>query len=272
MPEGYVVCEFCEKASETPQYLRLIEEMLSTDAKRLENTKTPQAIAAFSSAGKNVFSTVSVPSKLEHPLFEPRAAYAVPNNYYQPLVVNGEQAGRSFAHGATRSIFFSGKYLMLLSKTITHTEGFEFFTSYLLAHFEKTELRVNVTGGSGNDGSGDDASFEIAADVEKPAKNLVSGKTEKIRIQFNFVHQPVKNRIVSSERVLSSTQLRNAYGKYGTGLGTKMASVDMEGYAITVPHFAPHPYLLQLHKEFRFGSQKEMQENTWKYFNEHLPG
>ncbi|HIH22558.1 TPA: hypothetical protein HA238_02425 [Candidatus Micrarchaeota archaeon] len=264
------MCEFCDKTKETPQYLRLIEEMLSTDAKRLENTKTPQAISAFSSAGKNVFSTVNLPSKIEHPLFEPRAAYAVPNNYYQPLVVNGEQTGRSFAHGATRSIFFSGKYLMLLSKTVTHTEGFEFFTSYLLAHFEKKELRVNIAGGNGNDGHGEDASFEIAADVEKPAKNLVSGKTEKIRIQFNFIHQPVKNRIVSSERVMSSTQLKNAYGKYGAGLGTKMASVDMEGYAITVPHFAPHPYLLQLHNEFGFGSPKEMQERASEYFKTHL--
>ncbi|MEK6979112.1 MAG: hypothetical protein AABW86_02730 [Candidatus Micrarchaeota archaeon] len=258
------MCNFCDKAREIPQYLRFMEEMLSTDVKRLENTKTPQALAAFSSAGKNVFSTVNLPSKIEHPLFEPRAAYAVPNNYYQPLVMNEEQAGRSFAHGATRSIFFSGKYLMLLSKTITHTEGFEFFTSYLLAHFDKSELRVAVTG------SDDTASFEISADVEKPARNLISGKTEKIRIQFNFIHQPVKNRIVSSERVLSSTQLRNAYGKYGTGLGTKMASVDMEGYAITVPHFAPHPYLLQLHKEFGFGSGKEMQEHVFEYLKMHI--
>ena len=50
----------------------------------------------------------------------------------------------------------------------------------------------------------------------------------------------------------------------------KSSSIDMEGYAITVPHFSPHPYLLQLHAQFGFGSNRDFQEHVIDYFKEHL--
>ena len=45
----------------------------------------------------------------------------------------------------------------------------------------------------------------------------------------------------------------------------------MEGYVVTVPHFSPHPYMLQLHKEFGFKDNKDFQERgVFEYFKNHL--
>ena len=89
------------------------------------------------------------------------------------------------------------------------------------------------------------------------------------KIKFNFVNQSVKNRIVSKEQVVQSDRFKRVYARFG-GARMKAASIDMEGYAITVPHFSPHPYLLQLHQQFGFESNRQMQERVIDYFNEHL--
>ena len=109
----------------------------------------------------------------------------------------------------------------------------------------------------------------ISADVTKPMKNLISGKVEKKQVSFNFVNQSVINRIVSKEQVVQSDRFKRVYKRFG-GARMKAASIDMEGYAITVPHFSPHPYLLQLHEQFGFSSNREMQEHVIEYFNAHL--
>jgi hypothetical protein len=59
------------------------------------------------------------------------------------------------------------------------------------------------------------------------------------------------------------------YERFG-GAQLKSASMDMEGYAITVPHFSPHPYMLQLRKEFGFAENKEFQLHVADYFRAHL--
>ena len=85
----------------------------------------------------------------------------------------------------------------------------------------------------------------------------------------SFVHQKVAGRIVSKEQVTQSARFREVYGKYG-GAGYKAGSIDIEGYAITVPHFAPHPYLLQLHEQFGYESNRQFQEHVQDYFRAHL--
>ena len=36
------------------------------------------------------------------------------------------------------------------------------------------------------------------------------------------------------------------------------------------PHFSPHPYMLQLHQDFGYGSNRDFQENTINYSKDHL--
>ncbi len=222
------MCEICERFEGNKNYVSLIEKMHAEDEKRLENTKRVSSQFDFLTA----YSTVKYPISFIHPMFEARAAYAVPHNYFQQIFLNGQALGNAFAHGSMRSVFFSGKNLIVFSKNVSHTEGEEFFNSFLLLHLEPKEYKLTMK----------DEDITIAADVEKTATNLLTGKTEKIKVKFNFINQPVKNRIVSRERVLTSSQLRTVYAKY-TALNQKMASVDMEGYAITVPHFSPLPYM-----------------------------
>ena len=251
------MCELCRKAKEVRGYDEFISRMLEEDKARLEYSKV--MALSISLIGKSLFSSMNWPVKLVYPMFEARAAYAVPNNYFQNINVDGERLGNGFAHGAMRSFFFAGGKLVVFSKSVNFHDAKEFFTSFLLLHLEKGEYEAK-------EGAGE---IRISADVEKPMVNLVSGKVEKKRVSFTFIHQPVIGRIVSKEQAANSARFKNVYDRYG-GAQMKSSSMDMEGYAITVPHFSPHPYMLQLHKEFGFETNKDFQMNVADFIRAHL--
>lgn len=252
------MCDLCDKLKQNPDYAQLIEKMLKADIGRLEFSKS--LVSEISSLSNLLYSSIEYPVKLVHPMFEARAAYSVPHNYYQPLTIAGERHNNSFAHGSMRSIFFIGEKLMVLSKTVNHKDGKEFFTSFFLGHFNKGEYSAVWDGDS----------ITISFNGEKTLKNMVTGKTEKKDVMFNFTGQSVKNHIVSREDVMTSSQFKAIYSKHGTVAG-KAASIDLEGYALTVPHFSPHPYLLQLHEQLGFSSNRDFQENgVLEYFRAHL--
>lgn len=251
------MCDFCDRARASAQYASLVDGMLEEDKARLEYSK--KMAEPFRSIGKSVYTSMNWPVKFVQPMFEARAAYAVPNNYFQNIMLDGERMGNAFAHGAMRSVFFMGDRLVLFSKSVNFRDANEFFTSFLLLHLEKGEYEVKAGAGE----------MRISAQVEKPMLNLVTGKPERKSIGFTFIHQSVQGRIVSKEQAATSARFKNVYAKYG-GAQMKSASMDMEGYAITVPHFSPHPYLLQLHKDFGFDENKEFQLHVADYFRAHL--
>ena len=228
--------------------------MTEEDIDRMEFTKQLSAEMKF--LEKKCYSSVKWPVKLFYPMFDARMAYAVPSNYFQPLMVDGERAGNNFSHGSMRSIFFLKDRLILLSKNTNHTAGRQFFTSYILLHLDKKDYNLKI----------DWESFSISADVEKPMKNLITGKIENKKIKFNFVHTSVKGRIVTKEKVLTSAKFKKVYGKYAGGTRQRIASIDLEGYALTVPHFAPHPFMLQSNEELGYGSNRQFQEHVIDYF------
>jgi hypothetical protein len=252
------MCNVCERAK-TPLYEALTARMLVEDEARLSYSRAMDA--QLGAIGRSVYSSLNWPLKIAQPLFEARAAYAVPNNYFQNLTVDEERLGNGFSHGAMRSLFFAGGRLILFSKAVNFHDAKEFFTSFILIHLEKGEYEAAV----------DESGIRITAQVEKPMLNLISGKAERKRIAFSFAHQKVAGRIVSKEQVATSSRFREVYGKYG-GVSMKTGSIDMEGYAITVPHFAPHPYLLQLHEQFGYESNRQFQEHVEDYFRAHLQG
>jgi hypothetical protein len=251
------MCELCGKAKSIPEYGKFISEMLEKDKERMEFSK---AVAdELRPVGRSSYSSMKWPVKLVYPMFEARAAYAVPHNYFQMLTLDGERLGNAFAHGAMRSVFFVKDRLVLFSKSVNFREGREFFTSFMLLHLDRSEYQSTA----------DSNGILIKADLEKPMRNLVTGKMEKKAISFSFRHQNVEGRIVSKERAAQSARFKEVYAKYG-GAKKKSASMDMEGYAITVHHFSPHPYLLQLHKEFGFEDNKDFQLHVADYLKEHL--
>lgn len=251
------MCDFCAKAKNSSQYNELLAKMMEQDRSRLEYSKA--AAGKLSVISRSVYSSMSWPVKLAYPMFEARAAYAVPNNYFQNIAVDEERLGNSFAHGAMRSVFFVGERMVVFSKGVNFMDGKEFFTSFLLLHLEKGEYEVKGGG----------PELRITASVEKPMMNLISGKTERKKIAFSFIHQGVQGRIVSKDQVASSARFKSVYDKY-QGAQLKSGSMDMEGYAVTVPHFSPHPYLLQAKADFGFATNKEFQLKVEDYFKAHL--
>jgi hypothetical protein len=251
------MCNVCDVAKSSTEYKNQLTKMFEEDKARLEFSK--EVATTLRPITKSIYSSIKYPVKLIYPLFEARRAFSVPNNYFQNLTIDSERMGGSFAHGAMRSVFFAGSRLMLFSKTVNHRDGKEFFTSFALVHFEPDEFVHSF------DGDG----LSIKVNTEKSMRNLITNKLEKKRIAFNFINTSVKGRLVSREQVMTSSQFKNVYKKYG-GVLSKVASIDMEGYAITVPHFSPHPYMLQLHKEFGYESNRDFQEKTIDYFKEHL--
>ncbi|MFH1785943.1 MAG: hypothetical protein ABH842_05935 [Candidatus Micrarchaeota archaeon] len=250
------MCQFCETAKNIPEYVEFIEKMHREDKERMEYSKI--MAQSFSSLSRSLYSSMTWPVKFISPMFETRAAYAVPNNYFQNVSIGEERLGNSFAHGAMRSIFFHGERLVLLSKATSFHDSKEFFTSFLLLHLEKNEYDMTI-----NDGE-----IKIVVRIEKPLLNLITGKPEKKQIAFAFLNQKIEGKIVSREQAATSSRFRNVYDKY-IGADAKSASMDMEGYAITVPHFSPHPYLLQLHQKFGFETNKELQMHVEDYFKMH---
>lgn len=246
-----------EKAGQVPEYGEMLGKMLEDDKGRMEYSK--QLSQEMALIKRNCFTSMKWPVKLVYPMFEARAAYAVPNNYFQNILVDDEKVGNSFSHGSMRSVFFSGDRLVLFSKSTNFRDGREFFTSFILLHLDKGEYRLTEKLGELN----------LTARVEKPMKNLISGAVEKKRIFFNFVHKPVEGRIVSKDRAARSARFKSVYSRFG-GAQSKSASMDLEGYAITVPHFSPHPYLLQLKSEFGFSENKEFQLAVAGYFRKHM--
>lgn len=249
--------DFVELAKKSSGYQSKLAKMLEADQKILEGTKTvSKEIPILNSL---IYTSVKWPVKVVQPLFEARTAFAVPNNYYQPLTLDGERMSAFFSHNSTRSLFFSGERLMLYSKTVNHKEGIDYFTSFLFAHFDKGEYKVDFS----------NKVLTIRVDVEKSLKNLITGKTEKKRISFNFVNENLEGRILTPEQAATSTHMRAIYKKYG-GLEQKLASSDLEGYVVSVNHFSPHPYML-LHKEdFGFQTNREFQEHVMDYFKQNL--
>lgn len=246
-----------EKAMRIPGYADILGKMLDDDKARMEYSK--EMAKQMGLIGKNCYSSMKWPVKLVHPMFEARTAYAVPNNYFQNVMLAGERIGNSFAHGAMRSVFFVGNRLVLFSKSTNFKDGKEFFISFLLLHLEKGEYKLTDKMGE----------LSLTARVEKPMKNLITGAVEKKEVFFNFIHKPVEGRIVSKDRAARSARFKNVYSRFG-GAHTKSASMDLEGYAITVPHFSPHPYMLQLAKEFGYEDNKDFQLHAADYFRARL--
>lgn len=246
-----------DKARGIAEYDTLLSRMLEEDKKRVEYSK--ELSKEIRMLSRNLYTSMEWPVKLIHPMFEARAAYAVPNNYFQNIMLDGERLGNSFAHGAMRSLMFVGDRLVVFSKSVNFREGREFCTSFLLLHLAKSEYTHTQ----------DVREIRISADVEKPMKNMVTGKVEKKRVSFNFIHTSVEGRMVSKEQVMQSARFKKAYARFG-GAQMKSASIDMEGYAITVPHFSPHPYLLQLSRQFGYEDNKQFQLHVADYFKEHV--
>lgn len=251
------MCRICEAAASSNGYLSMLGKSLSEDSARIESSK--KFLDKFPSISKSMYTSLKWPAQLSKPLFEARAAFAIPTNYFQQILLDGEKMGNHFSHGSTRSIYFSGEKLILLSKSVSQEAGVPFMGSFLFLHFDKNEYSFAYDG----------QDLRISADVEKPLKNVITGKVEKKRIRFDFFHQNLEGRIISKEQAMQSSYVQKAYGTRGD-VRSLFASADLEGYVVSVNHLSPHPFMLQNAKDFGFETYRQFQEHVLDYFSEHL--
>ncbi len=252
------MCELCEKTKNNAQYKALVSKMHMADSERLENTK--KAAASFSSI--LAYSTMEYPIRLIEPMFELKIAFATPMNYFQNLFVNGERQPANFSHGATRSLFFSGKRLVLLSKSVAAYEGREIFSSFLLAHFEQGEYSMDIN---------PENRIAISANAQKPAKNLLGGNVEKINIEFNFVQESLGGKLIGKNEALASTLFVNQFKRSGMDARAWLTSTEyMFDYVSSAAHFSPHPYMLRFCKELGYANQRDFQMHAADYFRAHV--
>jgi len=236
------MCELCEKAKSSP-YIAQINEWFERDKKRLLETKS--RAKSNSLLSNSCFSSVNWPIKITFPLFEVRTAYTVPTNYFQNFFVDGERQRNDWAHDCTRAVSFIGNRLLLLSKFISSQYADEWLSHYYLILFEKNEYSIEFR---------EPSHINIhTKDCEKLVQNLVTGEQVTKKFTFNFMHEPTDHASVSREQAMSSGKIKEIYGRSSTGQATgdatsRMALQDFDGYILTVPHFAPHPYLLNDYK------------------------
>ncbi|VVB99441.1 Uncharacterised protein [uncultured archaeon] len=151
---------------------------------------------------------------------------------------------------------------MVFSKSVAAHEIEEFMSSFLLAHFEPGEYSFGIT---------PEKRISISAEVEKTAKNLLSGKVEKITINFSFMQENLEGKLMRKSEATASALFSNQSKIMGAGAKRRSLSTEsMSGYVSTVPYIAPHPYLLQIISELGYSGQQEFQNRVIDYFTAHL--
>ncbi|OIO21934.1 hypothetical protein COV61_04735 [Candidatus Micrarchaeota archaeon CG11_big_fil_rev_8_21_14_0_20_47_5] len=230
-------------------YYKRINDYFLRDFERFEDTAR---FAKFSpSPAHSLYTSFSLPIKINFPLFEPRVPYATAENYFQPMLIDGEKQPIKFAQDCTRSISLYEGNLVVISKFVSRREGKEYFQSYCLLKFSPTEFSLTK----------DENSLQIKANCRKKVKNILTEEEEEKEFSFTFNHKDISHSIIQKKMGVS-TKVREVYAERNTNL----LSGDLENYLISVPHLNPHPYLLDCHAELGFASRRDFQINGWKYF------
>lgn len=245
-----LMCRLCVK---NQNYKKLIDTMLWQDRKRIENTKM------LAEKIEKLKDSIYYESEftIDEPMLEPKMPLPVPTNYFQNLLINGEKAPNAFSHGSTRAIFFRDKKMHLLSKQAIVREGIEYMSHYLYCSFPLSELNIKVS----------EKECVVGFSGRKKLRNLISGAYEEKEIAFAFSHQNIEGKFTSKDRLVASQSYRAVIARH-TDLDSFLDYIGMEGYIVTVAHFAPFPYLLNLHKEYGYGSRKEMASDVSNYLRE----
>ncbi len=188
---------------------------------------------------------------------EPRVALPKPTRYYQGMKIDAKDMRLDWASGSMRAFGFKDDYVFFLSKAAVKKIGeAERLDHYALLKLEKNELKVTEN----------NAVMTIAFSGHADGVGIKSRKIEGHDVEFSFQHHNNENAIVSAAAVSASA----VYGGKGRVQGSTAILSKFENYSITVSHFAPHPLLIQAHKELGFNSALEMQRGVYGMLRQHL--
>ncbi|MFA5382492.1 MAG: hypothetical protein WC356_04945 [Candidatus Micrarchaeia archaeon] len=219
------------------KYYSLIKEMQKKDEELL-NAKDEDSI---------LYSSELIPN-LTFPLFEPRTAFSTPVKYFQDLFINDEKWPFVWRHNSTRAIGFENEFCYLISKHIYPDETS--FSHYLFLKLNKKEIKITKN---------EDNSICLGFEGNKEVYNYKTKEKIYIKIQFNFIQKPFHKTQI--QRAQNTALYKNTY----RGGNIIQAASKFEDYIITVPHFSPHPYLLNEYEKLGFTKRSDMQKAVYDY-------
>lgn len=227
------------------EYFSLIQKMQLKDKQLLEDSKTNQDSVLFSFKDE-------IP-KITYILIEPKTSFATPIKYFQDLYINNEKWPFIWRHGSTRALGFDQSNIYLLSKHLYADE--KYFSHYLFLRFDKHEIIKKID---------ESNSLQFSFNGKKEVYNLKTEILETIQIQFNFIQKPFHK--TQKQRAQNTTMYKNTY----RGENISQAASKFEDYVVTVPHFSPHPYLLNEFKKLGFEKRSDMQKAVFDYLKEKI--
>lgn len=258
------MCETCSKLR-TSAYSGIISKYMLEDVQRLMNTNDNYMATKPEDSGAArdntyaplLFSQEDFPFIEPLLYLEPRVALPKPTRYYQAMRVDGKDLRMDWSSGSMQALGFKDGSVILLAKAVVKNMGeAERLSHYVLAKLRKDELKTTEASNV----------LTIAFKGHMDGIDIKSRKIEGHDIEFSFRHHNNENAIVPVAAVSASA----IYGGKARVQSSTAILSRFENYSITVPHFAPHPLLLQAHKELGFGSAMEMQKAVYKMLKQHL--
>ncbi len=225
-------------------YFSLIKTMQEKDKIILEKSKEDEDSLLFSSF-ENKFEPI------DYILLEPRTAFATPVKYFQNLYLNTEKWPFIWRHNSTRAIGFKNSDIFLISKHMYADETG--FSHYLFLKLNKNEIKVEK-----------DLNLSLSFDGDKEVFDLKTGEKINMHIQFNFIQKPFHK--TQKQRAQHTAMYKNAY----RGGNITQAASKFEDYIVTVPHFSPHPYLLNEYEKLGFEKRSDMQKAVFDYLKKNI--
>ncbi|MGB9635306.1 MAG: hypothetical protein ACPL0A_02400, partial [Candidatus Micrarchaeia archaeon] len=227
------MCDLCKRLANT-HYPTKISQYMLEDVERM--LKTENVL---------LFSQETFPYIEPLLYLEPRVAMPKPTRYYQSMEIDGKALRLDWSSGAMRAIGLKNNEIVVLTKSVIKQTGQpERFNYYFLAKLKKDELDISETNNE----------IKISYKGNVSGINLKTRKMENHELSFSFIHQHNENAFIPKSRLTSSSLYSKSTGDKGQAILSRF-----EEYAVTVMHFAPHPMILQVHKELGFETPLDLQ-------------
>jgi hypothetical protein len=253
------MCRLCAFAAESPEFAELFEQAFVADIGRMAETKRRARGRQF------LFSNVGNLEEfmLDFALFEPLSALPNPNNYYQPMAIDGEKLGSAWSSGWQRGIGFTPDGSLLLYAKAVEREPFgsgaEWFKHFFLARFRPGEFELFHS------------PPKYVVKVDAPGVkgvNLLTQEPAGHSFDFTFSHFATAKSAMLPETVSHSAFYRNALRRSGTGKEVRRS--DFEKFMVVTPHFAPHPFFMRLCAQAGYASRFAMQNDVPSLLDAHF--
>ena len=243
------MCYTCSKLNNNA-YTGALSKYMLEDVQRLVNTEN-------GTENHLLFSQADFPFLEPFLYLEPRVALPKPTRYYQGIKVDNRELRTDWSSGSLRALGFKDDRIVLLTKAAVKSIGeAERLDHYLLLKLSKNEVKVSEA----------NSTITISFNGHADGVNIKSRKTEGHDIEFLFQHHNNENAIVPIAAINASA----VYGGKVRVQGNTPILSRFENYSVTVSHFAPHPIILQLHKELGYESALAMQRGVGAILKQHL--